>query len=43
MSTVIVRVIAPGAIAILNVSFLIFFSHPGAITPMGSITPAGVR
>ena len=53
-STVTVRVIAPGAIAILNVSFLGAFSHPGAIIQLnvsfsvffahpGAMTPMGAE
>ena len=42
-NTVIMRVSAPGCDRFLNHAVLAFFSHPGAITPMGAITPIPVR
>ena len=42
-STVIMRASAPGCDRFLNHAVLAFFSHPGAITPMGVITPIPVR
>ena len=41
--TVIMRASAAGCDRFLNHAFLAFFSHPGAITPMGAITPIPVR
>ena len=41
--TVIMREMAPGANGFFNISFLYFFAHPGAISPMGAISRIPVR
>ena len=42
-TTVIMREMAPGANGFLNIPFLYFFAHPGAISPMGAISRIPVR
>ena len=42
-SAVIMRASAPGCDRFLNNAVLAFFSHPGAISPIGAITPIPVR